>query len=270
MAKDTTTAIATLDQCEYTALNPIKMQEFGVTIPELLREAVGPTGRLTAFDLERIVTPAGGGAFWEMQDGEGGKKAVKEIVGVLVAQRDSRTFWFNSIEDGGGGTPPDCFSDDGIRGTGAVEQAMVEGQGLVPINSGRRLCDQCDFSKFGSDEAGRGQACKQSKLLFFLVKDRLLPLLIAVPPTSLAAWRKFVLGQISLGKRPSQLEIGLSLEEDKNQKGIKFSRVKPRIIRTLGQEEADALAAYGAAFMRTLSFSVADAFKTIDAEAAQE
>ena len=73
--------------------------------------------RLT--DLERITVPAGGGTMWEVPtiDSEG-VDYHKTLTGIIIGSQTGRKYWKTSFDETGGGTPPDCFSADGVDGIG--------------------------------------------------------------------------------------------------------------------------------------------------------
>src|SRR5438309_2014189 len=74
-------------------------------------------GGMSEFDLPRIKMPSGESPFYTITDMEG-DKAEKTFRAVILLARDARGYWAGSIDETGGGTPPDCHSDDGKVGIG--------------------------------------------------------------------------------------------------------------------------------------------------------
>lgn len=170
MAAPKGTGIAKLSDAvkDYPALagDPTKLLD-------ALRENMGGE-RLTEFDLERVKMPTGGGNFWEVPSIDG-PKAEKVLEGVVVLTKNVRAYWPVAMEEGSGSDPPQCASADAVIGVGD------------PGGS----CEACPFAQFGSHRDGRGQACKQMRQLFMLTEASMLPIVLTLSPTSLAAARKY-------------------------------------------------------------------------------
>lgn len=155
---------------DYPALRGDPTQALAV-----LRENMGGE-RLTEFDLDRVKMPAGGGKFWEVPT-LGDVESAKEIEGVVVITKNVRAYWPFGIDEGSGNEPPQCASADAIIGIGD------------PGGD----CETCPFAQFGSStkEGSKGQACKQMRQLFVLSPRSVLPLVLTLPPTSLAGARRY-------------------------------------------------------------------------------
>jgi hypothetical protein len=184
---------------------------------ETMRENLG-NAKLSAFNLDRIKMPSGGGIAWEVQTLEG-PSPEKALTGIIVYHRDVRTFWRS--EYSGEGNPPDCSSDDGLHGFGD------------PGGD----CSACPFAQFDSGRNG-GQACKQQKQVFLLMGDSMLPAVVNLPPTSLRPYRDFMLrlGSARILYRHVEVRIGL----DKVQGGNvpDYSRATIAMTRRLNESEA--------------------------------
>jgi len=144
---------------------------------EVIRENIGAAG-VSQFDLDRAKIPTGEGTMFELPTGDGSEK-VASITGVIIGFRDVRVYFEGEYD--GGGSPPDCFSDDCETG-----QGMPGGP-----------CAECPLSRFGTARNGRGQACSQRRLLFIARPESLLPLVLSLPPTSLANARKYFLNRLA-------------------------------------------------------------------------
>jgi len=178
---------------------------------ELVREAIGENigvGGLTEFDLDRIKIPAGGGLSFSVTSLEG-ETAEKSVTGVIVLARDARAYWKTPLEQSGGNLPPDCHSNDGVVGFGE------------PGGD----CAQCPLGQFGSDaKHRRAQACKAIRRLFVLRGESLLPVVLALPPTSLKAAKQYMVRLAGQGIPYWTVVTKIGLETAQNAQGIKYSR----------------------------------------------
>ena len=193
---------------------------------DLMDSNVGEAG-LSSWDLDAIKIPTGGGTSFTVPTLEGETKE-KGVEGVLIFYRDVRTFWRQSFEESGGGSTPDCASQDGKVGMG---------------DPGGE-CRLCPMSTFGSDGKGRGQACKQMKKLFVLPPDRLLPFVVDLPPTSLGVVKQYMFRLLSERVPYHGCISRLELEKVNNQDGIAYSRVKLSMVRKLTEAEIPAMKTY--------------------------
>lgn len=194
-----------------TAMNPQELQA-------VIRENVGGGG-ITEFDLDRVHVPAGGATTWTIPSLEGEEES-KEITGVIVYWREPRAYWAQSFDETGGGTPPDCYSPDGVHGYG----------------SPGGLCAKCPFAQFGSAEKGRGQACKQMRLLFVLRKGSMLPLVVVAPPTSIKPLKTYFLRLAAQGRPYWSVVTRLTLQRTKNQDGIPYAQIVPQLAGVLDEQ----------------------------------
>lgn len=190
-------------------------------------------GGVTAFDLDRVKVPSGGGKAWEIPSLTDDVEIARTFDGIIVHWREPRAYWEKALDDSGGGTPPDCNSQDGKLGIG---------------NPGGN-CQTCQYAQFGTAMKGGvatpGQACKQMRLMFVLREDGLLPLALFAPPTSLKGMRKYFLRLASQGKRFSDVVTRFSLAQTDNQGGIEYSYIEPTLVRVLSPEECGVVRAYG-------------------------
>src|SRR5690606_10620160 len=158
-----------------------------------------------------------------------GSENVKAIEGVVVLWKSPRAYWKEDLESTGGGTPPDCASDDGLFGIG---------------DPGGE-CAKCPFARFGSDsKSGRGQACKQFRLLFMVRPTDLLPLVVACPPTSIRPVKRYFLRLASQAVPFYGVITRLELTKTKNKDGISYSEVVPSVAKVLSKEERAKMKAY--------------------------
>ena len=184
-------------------------------------------GGISPFELDRVRVPAGGGTLWTVPTLDG-EKEEKSIEGVIVHWRAPRAYWRESFDETGGGTPPDCSSDDGVTGVGD------------PGGS----CSVCPLARYGSAAKGRGQACRQMKLLFIVREGDGLPIVVVVPPSSLRAVGSYFLRLAGQQMKYHQVVTRLTLEKTKNKDGIAYSQVAAGRVAVLSPEEAAAIEQY--------------------------
>jgi hypothetical protein len=193
--------------------------------------------------LDRVKCPSGGATIWTIPDAMGEEINTKELVGVIIHSRMSRAFWRDPFS--GGGTPPDCFSDD-----------MVYGQG----DPGGE-CDKCPMNEFGSDpnKETQAKACSESRLLFVLLPDedngglQLMPTVLKVPPASLRNSKKFLLHLSTRAKAKMwQVVTAFTLTKEKNAKGMDYAQIHFAAKKRLPPEIAAGIAQYRTQLMPIL------------------
>lgn len=224
MARSTATALATAGP---PAALPALLGDYAIAtldggdLAEVIRENVG--GGIGRFDLDRVKIPAGGGTTWEVPTLEGAEP-FKELAGVVVQFADQRAYWKEPF--GGGANPPDCSSTDCVKGVG---DPGVE-------------CDRCPFSQFGTATRqdggeGRGQACRLVRVLYMVLPHSILPVVVAVPPSSLKPVRQYFLRLASQGIPYHGVVTKLRLAQDRSGDGITFSKVEPSFGGRLSPED---------------------------------
>jgi hypothetical protein len=212
---------------------PVALTGGGVqTTMMILKDNLGAAGQLAVSDLTKIVIPGGGSTVWQMPNPVGGKPAnLEEITCVIVAFKDQKAFWKESIDDSGGGTPPDCRSLDMIHGIGDPGGFCNGGTDAQP--------EPCPFNEFKSanEGEGEGKACKDLRFLFILEGKSRIPKLLIVPPTSLKGMRRYFLDLAGQEIPFYGVITSLTLVQDKNKKGIKYSRVEASAVADLSEQE---------------------------------
>jgi hypothetical protein len=180
-------------------------------------------GTIGPFGLDRAKVPSGGGTFWSVPDISGAFKPEGELEGVIIFKRPSKSFWAVPFDKRGGeNRPPDCMSRDGLFGVGTPGGA----------------CANCEFNEFGSASNGQaGKACRDSMMLFLLRKSELLPLTLIVPTMSVRPLDTYFKRLTSKGILYYGVVTGLSLEEATSSGGIKYARIKPRLVGVLPPEQ---------------------------------
>lgn len=210
-----------------------------------LRENLGGD-RIEPSDLTRIKMPAGGGTTW-MIPSLGGDAPATAIEGIVLDIHPRRAYWMSAAIQG---TPPDCASSDGRVGVG------------TPGGE----CGRCPLNVYGSARkpdgtAGRGKACKESRLLFILRPSEVLPDVLIVPPGSLRSLRSFLL-QLPKPKTHYVLSIGLVQATSKG--GIKYAQLAPKVSRELSPEDVEQVNAYAKSLAAVLGATTIDAADMAD------
>lgn len=173
-------------------------------------------------NLERIKIPAGGGLAFEVPgDDPNSPDMAKEFEAVILFHHPINTYYKDKYD--GSNNPPDCGSMDGKVGINS-DGEVVE-------------CAKCPFSKFGSDEGGKGKACKQKRRLYLLREGEMLPILMTLPTGSLGEFSKYIMRLLNKGKKSSQVVTKFSLKKAQNATGINYSQAMFSVVRDLADEE---------------------------------
>lgn len=197
---------------------------------ELLADALGGDA-LSFKDLDRVKVPSGGGTMWTVPTlhGEEGKKFVE---GVIIERATRRAYWPYALEDkpDDADGKPECQSFDGVMGIGD------------PGGD----CSACPFNEFDTDvKGGPGKACKETRQLFVLTKDDLLPLVLTVPPGSLANVKAYLLRLLRAQLTVDSVVTKIGLEKVTGGK-TPFSRVTFEAAEKLTPEARQRTKAYSA------------------------
>ena len=193
---------------------------------DILQANLGADSTVGLGDLDRVRVPSGARTF--IVPTLEGDENENEIEGIVLLARTARAYWpTNTIGD----DPPQCYSDDGVTGHGNPGGA----------------CASCKLAQYGSaahyiegaSKDSNGQACKQSALVFLLTEDGFLPKVLRLAPTSLKAWRQYMIALT--GRKLHHLDVltTFTVELDKNDAGQPFSRVVPRFGGRLSAESKE-------------------------------
>jgi hypothetical protein len=171
---------------------------------------------------ERIKIPAGGGLAFEVPgDDPNSPDMVKEFEAVILYHHPINTYYKDKYD--GSNNPPDCGSMDGKVGIN-TDGEVVE-------------CAKCPFSKFGSDEGGKGKACKQKRRIYLLREGEMLPILMTLPTGSLGEFSKYIMRLLNKGTKSNQVVTKFSLKKAQNATGINYSQAVFSCVRVLVPEE---------------------------------
>ena len=179
-----------------------------------------------------VRVPTGGGLHFLVPTLEGEVPA-ESIEGVIVHFTKPRVYWAEAFGSGGGSTPPDCSSHDGVHGVGNPGGA----------------CSECPMARFGTatnqdGSQGAGQACAQKNNLFVLRKNDILPIVVVGPPTSLKNIRQYLLRLASNQQRFYGVVTKLKLTKTTSKGGIEYAQIEPSFVSYLDDEAASAMAGY--------------------------
>jgi hypothetical protein len=228
-------------------------------------------------DLTRVTVPTGGGTAFEIPDELTGEpETVRSLEGVLVHWQPSRVWWEppKAGESELSHTPPACTSVDGkvpLPGGAFADGGYNANRNLPIMVAGQdhpiRTCKGCPMDEWGSThkEGRKGKGCKQQILLYLLQEGEILPIIISVPPTSLAVVRTFMV-KLSARYEAHYSGFKLSFSLKKIEKsGEATAQLVLRLVGTLdglrrtsagGPEEGSAAAsalAYSREFASTLT-----------------
>ncbi len=139
-------------------------------------------------------------------------KKVESFTGIILDHSKAYAWWAESFDKSGGGTPPQCFSMDGVKPDMMGEDVQAES------------CASCPNNKYGSD-GGRGKACKNMKRVHVLLEGSAFPHRLTVPPSNLKAVDNYI-SMLTGQSTPYQLvKTTFKLKEEKNKDGIAYSEL---------------------------------------------
>ena len=215
MAKEKTTDLAKTNVMAYSIIKIGRER-----MSSLMEANMGDDG-IRALDLDRIHVPAGGAAVWEIPTLQG-PTHTEGILCVIAGWKKCRLFWKD--EFGGGGSPPDCTSEDCMRGVG---------------NPGGS-CLTCPNAQWKSHRNGRAQACKMVQQLFVFTPGDNLPMVVNVPPSSLKGCKQYLNQLTRAGHFYWGVVTRLSLHPAKNEDGIKYAEILFAMDHAMTAEESAA------------------------------
>jgi hypothetical protein len=226
---------------------PILVPDLAQSILAVIDENLGQGG-LRASDLDRITVPTSGATTFEIPSLDGDTEPAKSIVGIILLMAPAKGFWQTSIETGK--TPPSCYSNDGLAG----------------IGSPGGPCLSCPFNQWGSDTAGSrtGKACKDKQLLYVLQEQSALPVVLALPRTSVAINRKYMTRLSSTALPYYGCITSFTLERVKGSGVPDYSTVRPSYVEPIPRPQWPAIRQYAEALAQALKTSAQSMF--VDAE----
>jgi hypothetical protein len=193
------TAITAFNADDYGILDPGQMEVFrDAMMSNLDGEKIHPRKILTA-----VPMPTGGGTIFNYESGDG-DVTTKEITGIIIHIQTERALFLGAF---GENKLPECSSYDGVTGFG---------------NPGG-LCVGCADNEFPAD--GGSKNCKESKIIYIVTKEELLPIALRCTPGSFKALQEYRIKLVKKGMPMHKLETVFSLTSSKNKAQIKFSQL---------------------------------------------
>lgn len=157
---------------------------------------------------QRIKIPSGGTLQFEIpSDDPENPDYIRNIEGIILYSHPTYAYWAEGTEYDDN-TLPLCSSVDGKTGYGTPGGA----------------CAVCELNQYGTATDGngnqaKGKACKNMRHLYILRDGEYMPILLALPPTSLRPYSDFINACFVMRRRPtyaSVVQIGLKRVEGAN------------------------------------------------------
>ena len=188
-----------------------------------------------AFDMMATrlhIAPGGTGNFVSPD----GAISLRKIDGIVAVSQKARAYWPGKAL----GKPPICASANGLNGTfnfASEDSQMQEATRQGVVHPAIKLmdtagsapetydCASCPLAQWGSSR-GKGQACKSLRRLIIVLDGMAMPIVLTLPPTSVAAWDAYC---SSLRQKRSEyfaVRTTFGLERQSTPNGEPYSIVK--------------------------------------------
>ena len=210
---------------EIVKAGTFNLVSIGGNLAEAVEEELDGLGALS---FDRVKIPAGGGIAFELPgEDEDNPESSPAIIGVILDHHAVNVYWRDQFS--GGSAQPDCSSADGKTG-------------IDRETGGTRDCATCPCNQFGSDpKSGKGKACKNAHRLYILQDGSPVPIVLALPPSSLKSLRDYIGKKILLkGLRSYEAITKITLKKEANADGIVYSRAVFSFQDRLGEEQLKA------------------------------
>ncbi len=174
---------------------------------------------LEGFDVrfDKIKMPSGGGISFTVLDEDGEENPVKELMGIILDKKPIGMWFIKGYDekDPDDIGIPDCFSADGVTGSGCEEAGIPAGQ----------LCAKCPKGQWGSARrGGKGKDCADKIRIHVLMEGSVFPIIIDLPPTSLENFRDYIKRLANKVKPFYGVVTKIKLDKDKTDGNIEYSR----------------------------------------------
>jgi len=186
----------------------------------------------------QLKIPTGGALFFEVDE-----EPVKEILGVIIHHGPRNVYYATEFD--GSNNPPDCFSKDGEVGYERIPDAGPE-----EAQYNCKNCRDCPYSKFGSDNDGRGKACKEKHQLYILSSDRAIPFSFLLPVSSTGPLNSYATKLFNQGKFLNEVLTSFTLEKATSKTNIVYSKLVLKKVRDLTDEEIEVCEKKGQAVIK--------------------
>ena len=195
-------------------------------------------------DMDRIpfgrvkIAAAAAGVYNIVEPGADDEEPMKEFEAVILMSHKCNAYWpdaFGTSED----KNPVCASMDG-------EEAITQDGEVMK-------CAICPYNEFGSAKGGdgKGKACKNMRRLYLLREGDVLPLVLSLPPTALAAYDKYRTRLSTAGKKMYGVMTKFTLVKSKNAQGTAYSVPQFEAVSVLPLAEAERVREYAAAMLKS-------------------
>lgn len=197
--------------------------------PEEAKEIIAENLEGMEVRFDKVTIPSGGGLAFTMINEEGEEEPIKELKGVILNKQPFKAYYEKSFDEKEEDDPgiPDCFSPDG----------KVSADGYD--------CSKCPKGQWGSDRnGGRGKDCNDKVRVYILPEGNVFPIYIDLPPTSISNFTNYVKRLANKLLSYYGVVTSISLEKDKSDSGIQFSKAKFAKAADLSKEEKKAIKEY--------------------------
>lgn len=189
------------------------------------------------FDLQKLKVPSGGSVTW-MVPQLGGEMAARQLDVVIAHVQGRQRAWWNTEPGVISNTPPNCTTNNGVIGIG---NNSLDGN---PAADGEHKCMDCPWSRMGSKRmpgggTGRGSDCANFARVFCFTPDSVMPIMLKVPPASLAALSKYNVELLSARRAPYSVVTRLTLEKMTNPDGQPYARILVSFIGDLPADQVE-------------------------------
>ncbi len=206
-------------------------------IREALMANLSAGEAITASDLPRVPTPAGGGKVWTWTDAGNNEQTAKSIDGILVFYGVHGVLW--GSESPQSGVSPVLITHDLITATRVNDDiGDLDADVLESCRVGDREYDwrRLPYNQFGSASNGTGRRCKESRIMAILREGEAWPLMVSAGPGSLRVIKPFVK---RLPVPHYRAMVSLTLEKVENKGGQPFSQITPIYIGEISKDEGE-------------------------------
>lgn len=215
---------------------------------------------MSNFKFVKVNMPSGGGIAFTVIDDNGEEQPIKEIIGVLMDKWGIKVWYEKSFEEKGANDIgiPDCFSADGVTGSGCPRAGIQVGQ----------LCATCPKNQWGSDRrGGKGKDCADKIRIHLLQEGEMFPIYIDAPPTSLGNFEDYIQRLSNKVKPYYGVTTKVKLEQAVNAGGIKYSKLAFAKVADLTKEERQAMKQYMQTLMPSMRRITKESFAEVAADA---
>lgn len=162
----------------------------------------------------------------------GNKEAVIEsFSGVIIANHKCNALFPSDSENLN--QPPICSSMDGVNGINSLTGEICN-------------CESCPHNMFGS--SGNGKECKNMHRLYIMTENNAIPVMLAVPPTSLELWHNYALMDVAAqGYGIEDVVTEFSLTNTVSTNGQKYCLINFKMLGTINDEARQFCMAVGSA-----------------------